>query len=168
VSDFEIHGADNFYRVSKALKAAGATGMRRELHNAMRRAARPLTKVAKGAAHEVFPKRGGLADREEKIPFRSTVKTSRDQHGVEIVAPGRFVAAKTTNEAGRFKKPVFGRVHPPLTVAESRKTWTWRWQEVPGSEGWFDRAMEGSAPLVRPELEKALDNVIDEVIRGAM
>lgn len=160
-ADFEIRGAEEFYQLSKALKAAGRTGMRNELNRAMRRAAKPLTQTAKDAAAEVFPKGGGLADREGKIPFRAVTRTGRDVHGVQIVAPGRFLAARTTNASGRFRHPVFA------DGTKTRKEWSWVDQEIPGSAGWFDRAMEGAAPLVRPELEQAIVNVQQQIVKGA-
>lgn len=168
MSDFEISGADQFYRLSKALKQAGRTAMRNELNAAMRRAATPLVKVAKTAAKDVFPRAGGMDEREAKIPFRAVTRTGRDNHGVQVVAPGKWVAAKTTNATGKFRHPVLpkrtktGKVDPA-----ERKTWHWVDQEIPGSTGWFDKAMEGSASTVLPELEKALDNVIDEIVKEA-
>lgn len=161
MSDFEITGADQFYRLSKALKAAGRTGMRRELNAAMRRGAKPLVKVAKDAAADVFPKSGGMSQRESTIKFRAVTRTSLNLYGVRIEAAGRYVAAKTTNKTGSFRKPVFADKSQP------KNTWTWADQEIPGSEGWFDRAMTGAAPLVRPELEKAIENVAHEIVRGA-
>lgn len=159
--DFEIRGADEFYKLSKALKAAGRTAMRNELNKSLKRAAKPLVKVAKKAAGEAFPKTGGMAKREARIPFRAVTRTGRDNHGVQIVAPGRFVDAKTTNRSGTFRHPVFA------DGTKTRKEWTWVDQEVPDSTGWFDKAMQGSAPLVRPELEKAISNVIAEIVKGA-
>lgn len=160
MSDFEIHGADEFSRLSKALKAAGRTGMRRELNAAMRRAAKPLTKVAKDAAHEVFPHAGGLDDREAQVRFTARTYTSADDHGVKIVAPRNAVAARTTNATGSFRKPVFADKSKP------RKEWTWADQEIPGSTGWFDRAMGATAPFVVPELEKAIVDVEQQILRG--
>jgi hypothetical protein len=158
---FEVRGAKELAQLSKALKDAGQTGMRKELTAGMSRAARPLLAVAKQAAQDTFPKQGGLADRERKVSFRVSVRTGAKTAGVRIVAPGRYVAAGAVNRTGRFRHPVF---------ADSRKTrrdWTWTTQTVPGGQGWFDRAMNDSAPVVRRELEQAMENVLDKIVREA-
>lgn len=159
MSDFRVDGADQFLALSKALKAAGRTELRRELNNGMKRAARPLVKVAKDAARNTFPSSGGLAAREAKIPFRPQTRTGRDP-GVSIVAPGKYVVGKTTNANGTFRHPVFA------SGDQTRREWTWVTQRL-GNQGWFDEAMTGAAPMVVRELEQALQNIADQVVRGA-
>lgn len=158
MSDFEFRGADEFGRLSKALKQAGATDLRKELHGAMKRAGTPLVKVAKDASADAFPKRGGLSRRERKIPFRAQVRTGRNP-GLRIVAPGKYVVGKTTNATGRFRHPVFA------DNSKTRRDWTWHDQNL-GNQGWFDHAMEGSAPTVLPELEQAINDTVEKIVRG--
>lgn len=160
MSDFEVRGAEDFLRLSKALKAAGRVELRKELHRGMREAAKPLVGEAKKAARETFPKRGRLADREARIQFRAQVRTGRDP-GVRVVAPGRFLAGKAVNATGRFRHPVFA------AKGATRKQWRWVNQRVPGGQGWFDRRMQQQAPAVRTRLEAAMERVVDDVVRGA-
>lgn len=150
--NFEVHGADDFLKLSKALKAAGQKELRKELHTGMRQAAKPLVKVAKREAGEVFPKRGGLAAQEAKVPFRAQVRTGATA-GVRIVAPGKYLVAKSANATGSFRHPVFD-------------TGTWVTQRLPGSRGWFDDAMSRNAPAVRKDLEQAVNSMINKVKRG--
>lgn len=158
--DFRVTGANDFLKLSKALKVAGRTEMRKELNKGMRDAAKPLAKEAKQAALETFPARGGLAKRESKIPFRPQTRTGATP-GVRIVAPGKYVVGKTVNASGRFRHPV--HADPDKT----RREWRWVNQQVPGGQGWFDRRMEAGAPAIRKELEKAMEAVAQKIIEGA-
>lgn len=158
--DFSVHGVDQFLAVSKALKRAGETGLRKELHAGMRKAAKPLVPAAKKAAAEVFPKRGGLAKREGKVAFRAQLSTGAIP-GVRIVAPGRFVVAKTVNLNGTFRHPVYA------DPTETRKDWQWVSQRIPGAQGWFDDSMMRNAPAIRKDLEQALNNMINKIAKGA-
>lgn len=157
--DFEVRGAEDFLKLSKALKGVRPE-LRKELHKAMRDAGKPLVKVAQDAAGDVFPKRGGLAARESRVRFASQVRTGADTAGLRITAPGRFVVAKTTNKTGRFRHPVFAR------KGTTRKQWSWVNQPVSGSQGWFDRRMKAAAPQVRPSIEAAMENTVRKVIHG--
>jgi hypothetical protein len=157
MSDFEIRGAEDFLKLSKALKGVRPE-LRKELHKAMREAGKPLVKVAKDAAADVFPRRGGLAARESKVRFTSQVRTGSATAGLRIIAPGRFVVAKTTNKTGRFRHPAFAR------KGTTRRQWTWVNQVVPGGAGWFDRRMQAAAPTVRPGIESAMERVAQKVI----
>ncbi len=148
---------NDFFRLSKALKAAGQTGLRNELNKGCRRAGLPLVKVARDRAGEVFPKRGGLAAREALVPFRVVTSTGRDP-GVKIVAPGKYVVAKTTNARGQFRHPVFGDKRSGQT--------RWVTQRL-NNAGWFDQAMVRQAPKIRVEIEKAIEAVAVQIVRGS-
>lgn len=158
MSTFEVRGSGEIQKLSKALKQAGHTELRKQLHKGLKAAAKPLVKEAKDAAKETFPKRGGLAAREGKIPFRSQLLTG-SAPGLRIVAPGKYVVGKTVNATGRFRHPVFA------DGKKTRKEWSWVNQTVPGGRGWFDRRMQDSAPAVRPEIEAAMQRVIDKIVR---
>lgn len=148
-SDFEIRGADQFLRLSKALKAAGETGMRKELHAGMRKAARPLIPRARAAARQRLPKRGGLADQVAREPARISVRTGRDP-GVRVTIGKRRGGAQSANR-GVIRHPVRGG--------------GWVEQEVPG--GWFDDTNDEAAPEIRRELEKAMQVVVDKIAKEA-
>lgn len=155
-------GAADFYRLSKALKAAGRSETRKALNTAMRQAARPLVADAKGAAKSDLPQRGGLAARlSKKAGFRAQVRTGESTAGVRITSRGNAVAARTLNATGEFRHPVFA------DPAKTRREWTWVRQSVPSAIGWFDRAMEKQAPQVKDEVEKAIESVAEQIVKEA-
>lgn len=161
MADIEVRGAEQFLRLSKALKAAGETEMRKQLHKTMRDTAKPLVKEARQAATESgIPKSGGLAARIAKTAFRPQVRTGATTAGVRITAPGKAVAARTLNDSGIVRHPVYAQGD------KTRREWTWRTQSVPAAQGWFDRAMKRNAGPVRLKLLAALDQVRREILRS--
>jgi hypothetical protein len=143
--------ADQFLKVSKALKAAGEKGLRQELHKGVKKAARPLVFQAKAAAREQLPKRGGLNRAVAGSPIRTVVSTGRNKYGVRIVVAGvRGRAARSTNR-GKIRHPVFGNRD------------VWRDQKVP--KGWFDDTMRAAAPAIRKDVEAALARVVQDIAR---
>lgn len=141
--DFAIQGADQFLRLSKALKAAGQTEVRKELNKALRDATKPLIVETRAAAGQRLPQRGGLARRMSKAPQRVKVSTGRDP-GVSIV-----LKAQPGIKNGTIRHPVFGG---PAFVT----------QRVDGT--WWDDTLEAGAPRVLPEIEKALAAVARQVL----
>ena len=150
--DFEVTGADDFFKLSKALKAAGRTDLRRELHTGLRRAARPLVAKTRAEARRRLPKRGGLAERVAKTPQRVQVRTGNQTAGVRIVVGGGSNAARGAN-SGAFRHPVFG----------NRDVWVT--QRV--TPGWFDEPLRKSAPEVRRDLERAMQDMADKIVKDA-
>lgn len=149
--DFEIRGADQFLALSKALKHAGRGELRKELNKGMKKAAKPLIAESKKAALAKLPQRGGLARQVAKEPHRVQTRTGRVP-GVRIVVGKKRGGARSTNR-GFIRHPVFG----------NRENWVT--QEVP--PGWFDVTMKAGAPVVRPELQQAIERVADQVVRDA-
>jgi hypothetical protein len=148
--DFEVSGADQFFDLSKALKAAGRTDLRRELNTGLRRAARPLVAKTRAEARQRLPKRGGLAERVAKAPQRVQVRTGARTAGVRIVV-GKDKSGAGGANRGTVRHPVFG----------NRDVWVM--QEV--APGWFDDPLRDSAPAVRRDLEAAVQVVVDKVVR---
>lgn len=152
--DFQVRGAEDFLRLSKALKAAGRTGLRKELNTELRRAVRPLLPIAKAAAREQLPRAGGLADAVAREPMRVQVRTGATTAGVRIVVGRRRGGARAANR-GVIKHPVFG----------NRDRWVT--QRVPAAAGWFDETLEREAPRVaRPAVETAMKTVVQRVVDG--
>lgn len=160
---------DDLVRFSKALKAAGRTGMRKEFHKGMQAAGKPLLAKARKAGRDAMPSGGGLDKRMAKTRFRVQVRTGGGSgrsgtgavfSGIRVVADGKNVNAKLSNNRGIIRRPVFADAEH-----ETRREWTWVNQRVPGSKGWFDDEMKSSAPVVRPELAKAMDRTIRQIIR---
>ena len=147
-AEFEVTGADDFLRLSKALKAAGRTQMRKDLTNAMKKAAKPLIVETKAEARRTLPQRGGLAKLVAKAPQRVKVATGKDP-GVSIVV------SRSHGVRGADK----GLIHHPVFGDRT----DWKPQVVPS--GWFERPLQAGAPLIRPELQKALEHMLDRVVR---
>lgn len=151
MSDFELRGSSDFYKLSKALKAAGRTQMRKELHKGLQQGAKPLIPLARAEARRVLPHKGGLAEVVARAPMRVQVRTGARTAGVRVVVGRDRSGARRANQ-GVIRHPVFG----------NRQVWVN--QVVPPD--WFDRPMEHGAPIVRPELQKAVERVLDQIARG--
>lgn len=156
MADFEARGADDFLRLSKALKHAGQTELRKELHKGMRTAAKPLVAEARAAALEELPQRGGLAPWVAKrSAFRAQVRTGEQTAGVRIASGKAGQAGRTLNALGWVRHKVFGNPE------------AWVTQHVPGAVGWFDRAMTKHAPEIADDIEKAMHDVAEQVVKEA-
>jgi hypothetical protein len=151
MSDFKVKGTEDFLKLSKALKAAGRTELRKELNKRLRAAAKPLIPEARAEARRTLPQAGGLADLVARAPMRVQVRTGQ-QAGVRIVVGKDRSGARAANQ-GLIRHPVFG----------NREKWVT--QKVPSD--WFDRPLRDSAPRVLPELEKAIQSVLEDIVRGA-
>lgn len=142
--------ANQFLRVSKALKAAGETQLRKDLHSGVRKAAKPLIPPARAAALARLPKRGGLAKLVSKAPMRVQVLTGRNRYGVRIAVANSRAAARTANR-GTIRHPVHGNRD--------------RWVEQKVPPGWFDDTMRAAAPAVRKDVEKAIEKTLNDIAR---
>ncbi len=150
-ADFQVTGADQFVKLSKALKNAGRTDLRRDLNKRLRDAGKPLiAKTREAARSGRLPDSGGLAALVAKEPQRVVVSTGRDP-GVKIVVGRKGGGARAANR-GEVRHPVFGRSGSFVT------------QQIEGA-GWFDATLADAAPTVLPFLEKALNDVVDRVGR---
>lgn len=150
MADFEVTGGDGFYRLSKALKEAGKTGLRKELHKSLQRTAKPLIPKTRAEALRRLPRRGGLAAQVAKEPQRIQVRTGRDP-GVRVVVGRKNGGARAANQ-GRIRHRVFGQD-------------VWVDQRV--QPGWFDDPVRRHAPEVRHDLGRAVDDMAAQVIREA-
>jgi hypothetical protein len=146
--DFDVTGGEQLVRLSKALRDAGRTELRKEMHAALRAAAKPLIEDARAEARRRLPKRGGLAAAVAKAPQRVQVKNGSDP-GVRIVVKSRSGAQRANQ--GVIRHPVFG----------NRDTWV----DQKVRPGWFDDPMHAGAWAVRPKLEQAFENVIEQIVR---
>jgi len=151
-----IRGADEFLRLSKRLKEAGETELRKELHKAVRVAAKPLIPAVRAAGREAFPQRGGLARRMGKKPYRSQARTGARTAGVRIV--GTQVDPRM-NAEGRIWHPVFGRTGKPKSGGRNSVV-----QDVPAVKGYFDKTLTDAAPEVRAELIRVVASFADRIV----
>lgn len=154
MSSFQVTGAEQFLRASKALKAAGELGLRKELHKAMRVAVKPLTPLTRAAAMEQLPKRGGMNVRVAKAKQTPQARTGARTAGVRLTVGKSGSGARGAN-VGVVRHPVFG---------DAKK---WVDQPVPNATGWFDETCRQHAPtLVLPALEVALHDLAYEIARA--
>lgn len=153
--DFEIRGADQLYRLSKALKAAGQTELRKELNKGVKTAAKSLIADTRAAAKRDLPKRGGLNIRMAKAPQRIRIRTGKDP-GVSVVVPKK----QPGYNEGIIRHPVFGKKTP----GEKSKA-KWVTQRIDGE--WFDGTIRKGTHRVAPEMERALERVAEEIVRKA-
>lgn len=154
--DFEVRGADEFLRLSKALKEAGRADLRKGLHKAMRDEAKPLVADAKEAALTDLPQSGGLAEHVARIAgFRAQVRTGDSTAGVRITAGKKGYSPRSLNNEGTVRHPVYGN------------TSNWVEQPVSSAQGWFERAMQKRAPVVAERLEQVIEDTAQEIVREA-
>lgn len=156
--DFKVTGADDFYRLSKAMKHAGRTDLRKQLNTGLRQATVPLIKNSRVEAIQRLPARGGLNRLVAKTPQRAQVRTGAESAGVRIVVVKSNSGARRANR-GVLRHPVFP------DSSEDRKDWTW--VDQPVEPGWFDDPMRASAPVVRVQLEQAMENVARTIVEEA-
>ena len=152
MADYEVRGAEDFLKLSKALKHAGRTELRKELTSSLKRTAKPLIGKTRDEARRRLPQKGGLAKRVAKTPQRIQVRTGAKTAGVRVVVGKSNSGARGANK-GVVRHPVFG----------NRQVWVN--QSVP--PGWFDEPLRKSAPEVRRGLEKAIESIADKVAREA-
>lgn len=150
--DFEVRGADQFLALSKALKHAGRTELRKGLNKGVKQAAKPLIPKARAQAIARLPQGGGLARQVSKEPMRIQTRTGQFTAGVRVVVGKKQGGAQMANR-GFIRHPVFG----------NRENWVG--QEV--RPGWFDDTMKASTPDVRRELMDAMEAIAQQVVREA-
>lgn len=149
-----VQGAEDFIRLSKALKAAGRTQMRKDLHKALRDAVKAHTPKAEQELAKYLPY---LRGRQKAVTQSAQVKTGRDP-GITVgvrFGSKRSTNARLANSGGVFRHPVYG----------NRSVWVD--QPVPGAKGWFDRVWEESTPEVREQLRQVLQDIVERIAREA-
>ncbi len=149
MTDIKVTGAEDFLALSKALKKAGRTDMRKALAKGLKDATKPLIADTKAATSRL-PQSGGLAARVAKAPQTVKVLTGKTA-GVKIAVGGKGGAARMA-DTGRVRHPVFGR---PVFVTQSV------------DPGWFTQTLEDGAPVVRPKLIDAIEAVAAQIVREA-
>lgn len=153
-----MNGANDFLRLSKALKEAGEKELRKQLHKGLRDAVKKVMPDAERKLAEHLPYLRGKA-----VNQVAQVKTGRDPGVTVGVRYGsrRSTNARLANSKGVVRHPVFA------DGEKTRKEWAWVNQAVPGAKGWFDQTYLNAAPEIRRAIEAAMQNVIDEVARRA-
>lgn len=154
----QMREAEDFIRLSKALKHAGQVVLRRELNKALRQAVKPMLPLAQQALADALPT-GELQNRGGKVKQAVLVKTGRNPGvtiGIRYGRRGRGLGAsnaRLANRTGQLRHPLFG----------NRQRWFNT--PVPRAQGWFDNTHAHNAALVLPGIDRALQSVADQVVR---
>jgi hypothetical protein len=149
-STVQIVGGHQLLVLSQRLRAAGATGAKREMTKGLNRATKPLKAAAKANAKVVLPHRGGLGRRVARTKMQTKVRTGRVAD-VRILALPSAVADPRRIDQGRVKHPTWGRA-------------PWVLQDV--TPGWATKPWEEGGPIVAKEMIGVLNDVSAQIGRG--
>lgn len=158
MSDFSVTGANDFLRLSKALKAAGRTDTRKALHKGLRDVANRVKPDVAKTLSDALP--SGLASKGVRVKQAVQVKTGTNPGVTVVVRYGKAGSslgaanAQRINQTGTFRHPVYGSNR-------------WVNQSVPAGLGWFDKGWSNRAPLIRAELALVLEQVADDIVKKA-
>jgi hypothetical protein len=156
-----VTGTADFAALSKRLKEAGETGLRRELYKAIDKAAQDLKKEIAHPLHLYSYLPNPYADVLAADLKVSVYKRSgRDPH-LTIRAEGRAHNRKIIqlDERGVLVHPVFAR-------SSRRRDWTWRDQFSHVRQGFFTDPVEKAAPAVREKILAAMQETARKITRG--
>jgi hypothetical protein len=145
----EIEGADKVREVARALKLHGDKELTRAVYRRLNRTVKPLGLAVKASLGSYLPTRYALElARTLKVSSRRRVTKNPALYLVGAGKPERDLASLNR---GRLRHPLFGM----------RGHW---FDQTVRRDWWTDPLMEAS-PLVRRELEAALDDAADELVR---
>lgn len=156
MADAEVTGLDDLVRVSKALKATGDKGLRRELSAGLNRATKPTREDLNAAIPDTFPSGGGLAGQMAKrARFSVSTRASERTTAVRLVARGKGRRTlQNATQHGQITHPVFG----------NRKVWVTQTSGV--KAGLEETAFEKNKPTVKREVLGAIARVRDQIYRS--
>ncbi|HEY3261366.1 MAG TPA: hypothetical protein VGJ95_14045 [Pseudonocardiaceae bacterium] len=146
-----VKGAQDLRELTQALKDAGAKDLQKELYRGINRAMKPLKEVARKAAREGLPKRGGLADTiaRSKITTRRVVNKRRNMYSVRLVATsGHDIRAL---DRGKLRWPVFPE------EGSDRSEWTWKKRDI--KPGWWSEPLKRASGIPREEILQVMADV---------
>jgi hypothetical protein len=140
---------DDFYRLSKALKAAGNKKMRSQLNQRIKKAAEPMKQVVRDAARAELPKKGGLNETVAARKINVSPRTGRDP-GIKLVMP----KTQPGYLFGDIKHPVFEKDKAGRKERKTAGDKSVKWVEQHIGPGeWFDDKIVERSDLVRDQLE---------------
>jgi hypothetical protein len=143
-------GAGQLELLGLRLKAAGATGLRRELLAGIRLGAAPLVGDVRAAARDILPKSGGLNNYVADSNIRVATRLSGRNAGVRIINSRSGADSGGTADFGSDK----GAVRHPVFGHRDRK-----WATTKVTPGWFTKTLEEKAPSVTPFVLAACESV---------
>lgn len=150
----DLRGAEQFFALSKRLKAAGELGLRRELNTGLRKAGKPMVEVARTGLAAGLPKRGGVNTFISTKKMSVVTRTGAKTYGIGIKVNKQDERLDTE---GRLAHPVFNRRN-----ADGKRVYVV--QRI--RPGIFSGAMQDAAPVVRDALQDTLDDFTERVANG--
>src|SRR5262245_53214650 len=136
--------------LARNLREAGEEGLRRELTEAIKRAAEPVPGMIRTELPARLPGRyAGVLGADLRIDI--SVRTGSSDPGVTVQASTRRRRIRRL-DAGVLAHPLFG----------DRE----KWFDQAVSPGWFTRPNRDAAARVREAIESALDRVKDQIWAG--
>lgn len=151
MADVSVTGANQLADITKRLKAAGQTQVKKDLLRGLRTAAKPLLKVAKESAVENLPRRGGLDQVVAASRFAVRTRTSGRNPGVRVVAVSPHDLAAM--DKGVLRHPVFGHWRSGVPPQKIRP-------------GWWSDALNAQAPMIRQQLLAVLAETARRIEHG--
>ena len=155
-----VTGTADFAALSKRLKEAGATGLRRELYKAIDKGARELTDEIKSVQHlDSYLPNSYAAVLAADLSVRIYKRSGQDPH-LTVRAEGREHKRKLAqlDERGVLVHPVFAR--------GLRKDWKWRDQFSHVRQGFFHDPVNHAAPQIRDKILAAMRETARKLTTG--
>ena len=148
----EITGGEKLAALSRALRAAGETGLKRQLDQDVHKAVAPLPAAIRASALATLPRRGGLAAKVAGSKVTIRRRSGAVNPGIRVSTTHPFRIGKM--DRGAFRHPVFA------DTSKTRDQWTWVEQKVP--PGWWTTPTD----RVRPQVVRAVEDAIEAVARN--
>jgi hypothetical protein len=151
-----MSGASDFAALSRRLREAGETGLRRELAKALRTAADPIVREIRDSSNL----RSYMPDRYAET-LAADLSVSTVQRG-SIRSPGVRIQARTGTKKRKVGDVDAGVLHHPLYG--NREHWFLQLRGM--KAGFFTDPCEKSGPAVRDEILAAMDDVASKITGG--
>lgn len=167
----EVHGADRFRAVSRALRgAADRKDLTRELRRGILDAVPALKDAVRKDAAAYLPDRYA-AELVPSMRMTTVTSTTGDQVTVRITttARGRGGNPRAVGdlEAGVLRHPVWGRTRALKRHARHKATSRMNpWVTQTVRPGLVSGPMTRARPAVRKEIEAAVDRVLTKIVKG--
>lgn len=147
---FSVRGSDELTTLARRLKDAGSGDLRKELLAGIREAGKKVIPEIREAAQDTLPRSGGLAERVASQAYAT--RTSLALSGAKVSIVGRGMKELGDIDRGRLRHPVYG----------NRDTWS----QQAVKPGFFSVTIAKRAPLIRKDIENALDDIAHKLTRG--
>lgn len=147
--------ASDLQALSARLRAAGQSGLKKNISKAVRTATVPCRAAVRTELRESMPHSGGLNEWLAKSSVTSAVLTGARSAGVVVRARRSGHDLAVINRTGEVRHPT--RQAPGWSQTNREK---WRSTKVPAH--WFEKALDPFGPVVREALKVAQNETATE------